>query len=298
MAPEVFNPRSDATLDLLFASNERLSAPLVEFLGKTRVRAFETFSPLQAMVTVAIGKGVKTHGAILRLCRSGYDVEALVLLRTLFELAVDTRYVVRDSTGEWAQRWIDYDVVLRKTLSDVISTDPYFEHHRASAAGEDTARGEIAVEARRAQEKWHFWGRDRDGELSKPIDHWSGKPRRQVAQAVGWESHYNTIYRLASNASHPNFRAATDYVVVQDDCSIRVAVGPSTRYMDRTLMSAHAYLASIATNWAKVMDPPEHVRAAVEEAKQDFNSTVERILGPERVARAQRAGERQGDVPD
>src|ERR1700730_2097772 len=63
---------------------------------------------------LAIGKSYKTHVSILMLACNGYGEDALILIRSLFELVVNTIFILKDEKGARAQRYFDYHWIIRK----------------------------------------------------------------------------------------------------------------------------------------------------------------------------------------
>ena len=65
-------------------------------------------------ITFALGKGFKTHSAVLSLAKVGYGQDAAILVRSLFELTIITYYILGDVTNGRMERYLDYDWILRK----------------------------------------------------------------------------------------------------------------------------------------------------------------------------------------
>ncbi len=285
--------RNTQELAPLFAINKRLSHTLGDFLMRSSFAVPKRgFAPTQMVALVALGKGLKTYRAITILCDQGYGEDAQILLRSLFEHALDVRYISKHpNSNEAALRWLDYDWVVKHELTKVVHTDPYFEEYRQAVKGDDQKTKEIEDEALKAQEKWHFWRKEKDGKLSRAHAHWSGMSVRDLARKVGWLSHYKTLYRLASQRVHSSVGCANDYVDLQEDHSMRLKVVPSSHLVAEVLLTAHGYIEGIADYWCISLNTPQGVCDDLQAIKHEFDKLIREWLGPGRVANSLRAGQ-------
>ena len=254
-------------------------------------------SPAQAMVIFALGKAYKTHRALLILCQDGYGEDAAILLRSLFELALDARYIARDPSGQAALRWIDYDAVTRYELARTVHTDPYFEVHRANAPGGEVVPVDAVEQALEAQRTHKFWANEKNGVLRHPKD-WSGISRRQMARSVGWASHYSGLYALTSILAHSSVRASDHFVSSTADAGVVVNVRPGPDWVDHVLLSAHVYFYAVVRAWLKILKVPDRLREEFELHGHAFVAMIEARMGPDRAAAARLAGALQGDTGD
>lgn len=212
----------------------------------------------QTIAVFALTKATKTHAATLALCRSGYGEDASVLVRSLFELALDMLYLGQNDTGVLARRYVDHDWVIRYQMLQVARADPGLEPSRLVGEFDNLPESVIDREAHRVQERWHFWERETNsGQLQRPKSHWSGKSIRQVAADVGWESHYNTMYRLVSQLAHSSVRGANQYMRITDVDTVELNSGPSDNYVRQALFSGFVYLHQIAQFWRAEMRPDD-----------------------------------------
>ena len=253
-------------------------------------------APKQAVVLVALGKAYKTHRALQILCREGYGEDAAILLRALFELAVDTRYITRSSSQKRALRWLDYDAVTRYELARVVRDDPYFAAHRASAPEGGRIPSPIVADAQAAQTEYSFWSKiDEGGELLHPKS-WSDKSRKQMARSMGWASHYVGLYALTSILAHSSVRASDHFVSLMPEDKLLVDVRPGASWIDHVLLSAHVYLSAVMRAWLKEMDVPQQIRGDFALYLDAFVAMGEARIGPDRSAAARLAGAIQGDT--
>lgn len=127
-------PRETPFDSQLFAVTTRLADVLHTFFANTRIRVTgEDLSPAQAVAFYAIAKATKTYRAVLILRREGCPEDAMILLRSLFELALEFRYIAQDPESDRACRWLDYEWVTKYEFHKTISTDPLFAGYRERA---------------------------------------------------------------------------------------------------------------------------------------------------------------------
>jgi len=93
-------------------------------------------TPPEMVVLGALPLAFKTHAAIMHLCRLGYREDAEARLRTLFELALDVRYMLQaEDPQDCAQRWLDYATVVQHKFWGVLNRgDDYYDEVRRELA--------------------------------------------------------------------------------------------------------------------------------------------------------------------
>jgi hypothetical protein len=235
---------SDPEIRSLLRINGRMARLLKGALRALRLSLADLSLP-QALVVFGATKAAKTHSSILLLCRRGNGEDAAILLRSLFELALDVKYVSADTSGDRARRWLDYDWVNRYEIARI-------DKLRLDNVPLTATEVEIEKEAQRVEAKWGFWPTRKDGRLIAPR-HWSGESTFKLAQLVEWEEHYHTVFRLSSNLTHSASRTANDYVTSAPDGSLELHIGPSTNYITPVLYSAGAYLITAGTTLCDLM---------------------------------------------
>jgi hypothetical protein len=237
----------------------------------------------QAMAVFAVAKSAKTHRAIMSLCRKGFGEDAAVLVRSMFELATDLKYVAADPSGDRARRWIDYGWALRYEFTEIIKAEPTLAHHRQHVAADEPNQQEITAEARRADQEWGFLRFNKAGEF-RGLHPWAGKSNWDVAKEVGWEGHYRTVFKITSMRAHSNVLASNDYLALVNGV-LRVRTGRSDNLLEEVLFSANGYLLEVARHWCGLMNAAQELQdewAKINAAVVDAH--LGRI-GPERRAR-------------
>jgi hypothetical protein len=294
--PTVADLREDAQLAPLFDANEQLSAFIRRVWATTSLAPPEEMAPKQAVVLFALGKAYKTHRAIQILCSEGYGEDAAILQRSLFELAVETRYITRSPLQKRALRWLDYDVVSQYEMARVVRDDPYFATYRANDPDGGKIPATLVAAAHAAQAKYGFWAKvDENGELRAPGS-WSDKSPGAMARAVGWASHYNGVYALTSIVAHSSVRASNHYLSLTPDDRPLINLRPSANLVDRVLRSAHVYLSAVMRAWLKELGAPQSLSDEFDQLGRAFVAMIEARIGPDRAASARLAGAIQGDT--
>ena len=160
-------------------------------------------------MSFALAKTYKSHGAIIRLCQTGYGEDAAQLVRSLFDLCITTLYIMADSTDKRIERYYDYDWIIRRRIYEYAKTRPYLvkELEKRSKKLKDTENSieEIFKKAEEAQKKHNY------------NIGWSDKSIKRMAEEVGRLESYQTVYSLQSNIAHSSVRVMNDYLKLSED---------------------------------------------------------------------------------
>lgn len=193
---------------------------------------------------LALGKAYKSHAAILLLCESGYGEDAAILSRSLFELAITTVYISADESNARAQRYFDYDWVIRDEMyNHLLSTDELKAELEKRTVGTDAKVEEVQ---RRAKEVRAGYTAD---ELRKR--NWSGKSIRDMAIDVGREDAYKTAYRLQCSLAHSDITVADNYIKETGD-QLMMDISPNENWVPSTLVATIDFFLGIVRAWNSV----------------------------------------------
>ena len=225
----------------LFDFNEELRKIVDGVMDK----GFHKITPKVALTTLALGKAYKTHGAILFLCAQGYGEDAAILTRSLFDLSITFLYILKDQTNKRVLRYFHYDSIIRKKMFDYAKGVPtfakLFEERRLHPKPGDTTIEDVEKYAKLAQEKYNY------GRMG-----WSDKPIRQMAEEVGREGAYQTVYYLQSNISHSAVRTMNDYVKAHDK-GYTVDIGRGESWVQEDLIASFDFLLAIVERSNKLL---------------------------------------------
>ena len=194
-----------------------LSAPK----GKAAKRAHR-----RTLLLLLLTKGLKTYHAIQLLCLQGYGQDAMLLMRSFFELVVTAQYLTQTDTRQRVAQFRAYYNILSAQLIDVRKNDPTFVQS-LKERGARTLR-KIGSDRQRAKRRFPFF---RGGAMG-----WTGSNLEQVAAAVGQKGAYDSLYRLSSQFEHPSFFALHRYVFPAAR-TIAEAVTPSREHVNQVLAS-------------------------------------------------------------
>ena len=214
------------SISQLIKFNEDLKK-IADFILFTR--DFDPKNAKETFLIYSLGKAYKTHSSILILCKNGYGQDSAILTRSLFELAVTTLYILKDSTDSRAERWVDYDWIRRNKMYEYMkSEDRFIELLRERS--KDLKNDPVAKIKRVAQEmqKKHNYNRKLG---------WCDKNIFDMTKEVGLESLYPTVYKLHTEIHHSGVGAVNDYFSLGED-AIMADVGASPVWVEESLVSS------------------------------------------------------------
>lgn len=197
--------------------------------------------PKDAIVSFSLGKAFKTQGAILTLCESGYGEDATTLVRTLFEIMINTAYIRLDNTDETAYRYLAYDWVLRKKMFEYASNKPELIkkiNERKATIDTDAIIKEVFEQEKIVQNKYKY---HHNG--------WSNDNIARMSELVERSDAYNTVYRLECQFSHSLVRAMNDYAKDSNEGGIVFNVGVTKNWVEENLVATFDFLSNIFENF-------------------------------------------------
>jgi len=193
--------------------------------------------PRDMFTAFAIGKGYKTHGAILLLGRQGYGEDASILARSLFDLLINLLYIQADETDGRAYRYFQYDWILRKKMLSYALQKPdimkRIESREKNPKPDDTTLKEVEEQAKLAQQKHNY---NKKG--------WSDKSLHDMAKEVGRSNAYKTVYRLQCQLDHNATRSVNEYAKNKQE-GIVFEIGQSENWVEESLVVTFDFFYSI-----------------------------------------------------
>ena len=177
--------------------------------------------------------------SIMYLCQQGFWQEAEIMLRSLFEVTVNTIYVDIDPESR-AELYLEYDIVFRKRLLDAAKrqTDPQW----AVLTG-DCQKGALEIETEYKKVKQKFPNKNS----------WSNKTVRQMAKETGMGWYYDFLYAMWSNKTHGNVRAMFDVSKNGGD-AVHIMLDPDFEGVRRTVIAACGFLIRVLDIHNKVFN--------------------------------------------
>jgi hypothetical protein len=153
-------------------------------------------------------KGWKTIPAIRLLAESGYGQDAMILLRSLTNLAIDMAYICHEHTDERLHHWVSAARVARRKLAKDL---------RQPLADEEGTDGCPVEQA---------------------ANQWNGRGIRQRAEGAHVENLHMFMYRLGSTFDHTDAWTMSDFVSVRDGQITMDRAEPSPQYIAPALTGA------------------------------------------------------------
>ena len=222
-----------STFKNLFSFNHQLKL-LVDGYLKKEIR---NIGPKDALIAFTLAKAYKTHLAIMLLCKEGYGEDASILNRTIFELLITLLYILKDPTDERAYRYYAFDWILRERMFNYTEQKPelllQLEQRELKPEVGDVSISEIKQMAKQVQTKYKYKGYN-----------WSDKSLGKMAEEVGRNGQYKTMYRLSSQHTHSHSRVMNDYVKRTENGFINFA-GISDNWVEEDLVMGFDFFSGI-----------------------------------------------------
>ena len=185
----------------------------------------------KGLVAFFFNKGWKTFQGVSLLCSNKLAEDAEILLRSLFEMAVNLTYISKDPLKR-ARLFLEYDFIQRKELLEtLLKADNQWAKKILDGTNPEPLN-ELEKDYNRVKgnypDKWR----------------WSGKSIREMCKDVGLELHYASVYWLSSNLAHTNPRAMLQYIVDNEN-GLLIGKEPSDKYIEKILLPTYTYFLTI-----------------------------------------------------
>ena len=203
------------TLEKEFSAQEKLLEDVITAMDIIEKDSLfvEKLSTYQGLATHALFlKGFNTFWATLKLSKEGFGSEAMITVRSLFNLVVNLLWISKENSNERAERFLAFDIVYRKHRRDVVKSynpglpdPPNFK--------------EIEDQYDSIKNKYSVTGDPRR-------DKWVEKSIAKMAVDVGKKKNYDIVYSYLSEIEHSGASSLSRYVRVEGN-EIRFQPGPS-----------------------------------------------------------------------
>ncbi len=180
---------------MLFVFNKKLN-----ILVQTKAASIESLelTPENAFIAILIAKVIKTHNAILILCKERYGEDATVLVRSLLEALIDVSYIFNEKTRERTIRYMEYSWIIKKQYLESLCSHPEFNGY-VEGQIHTMEDNKIKEEAARVQKKYNY----KKG--------WSDKNRWEMAKEIGMQADYDMGYGLMCSLAHTDVMGLDNY---------------------------------------------------------------------------------------
>ncbi len=207
-----------------------------------------------------MAKTMKTHMAVIELCREGYGEDARSLIRSLFENMVNFQYLVR---FDLADRFLAWDVVVRAQMMTPYKNSKLGKELEEKLEAQGETIDGIIERAKKNQEKYSF----------KP-NNWSQKNLFEMALAIGQDHTYRTVFKIQCQNVHPAPRSMTGYMIRTKD-QLYFDPSPSEKDIDHCLVEAFDFTSNILKTFnsiSKQLDTKNIV-----ELRLEFENLIQKV---------------------
>jgi hypothetical protein len=186
--------------------------PTIDFLDRTMEELYHandgrlrmTGPALKVLGASVFGKALKTLDAIRLLCESGYGEDAMILARSLVNLAINLGYIGRAPDPD--ERASDFVASGRIARRDFLRQ---FPQHPAD------------------------WRKDVEwAALEERAKRWDGIRIRDRAHEAGMDDFYREFYRFGSSYEHSDSASLSGYFGASDETNQEIDADPSDDLVD------------------------------------------------------------------
>jgi len=168
------------------------------------------------ILMLLFAKGLKTHRALQILGSQGYGEDAIVLLRSLFQVVVTAQYLVGNDSRTRFARYRAYHAV---PLAVAAAKNPKVSLPVAK----------LEANARRAKNRFKF---------SSGAFGWAGISLEAAAKEVGQQGVYDSLYRVGSQYEHTMFWSIVSFA--DRGTVFQASRDPSGAHVDKVLASSYS----------------------------------------------------------
>jgi len=167
--------------------------------------------------------------AINRLCMAGYATEAMVILRSLFNLYINIKWLTSEDQNYRMERYADFEIIFKKQIKNNI-----IEH--TSIPIENISGSNISLDEVYDRIKFKY-----NLKTVRGFHNWSGKSIYQMAKDIGLEKAYLILYGKLSEIEHTGPASAHEYFDYSKKGTIVLKTGPRAKNIDFVLLTSIRY---------------------------------------------------------
>ncbi|MBZ5514027.1 MAG: DUF5677 domain-containing protein [Acidobacteriia bacterium] len=227
-------------------------------------------TPFKKSIALIGGRSFKAYHAILNLCEIAYTEDAGVILRSLFQLLVITRWLSMGDSEKRARKYLGWFWVAM--MGELKLYESRIDPRLARAARNGYAN-----------HKGLFEYIDKDGKqrMSKQWCEPDARNLEQMAKEVDLTTHYDGLYRPLSSVEHSDALAysamVSEILTTQDGVSLNLH---SDMFVPAHVRNAFQYFGEIFNTWNQTFAvlKEDHVRRVRTEGidffKQDMSEKL------------------------
>ena len=225
----------------LFRIATEFAESVVALVDKLQADDYEEMAYKEAMLFFFC-KAYKSYQAIQRLWLEGFAEDAFILTRTIFEIALQARYMSQDPRERARKFFLHYPVAQYRYYLKLKELDGLELTKRFEARAKDLAKLKEAYESHKSDYQGLNWWGDSIRWLAKQ----SGQP---------FEARYAWTYAVQSTLAHSSMAAAKHYVE-EDGNDIRVSCYPKPDEDILVPQEATLFSMDVATQFVNAWELP------------------------------------------
>jgi len=198
-------------------------------------RKYPIEGPLWPLVYLAV-KILRHEEALEILTERGFGSEAGIILRTMFEAAVNIMWILKDAEKQLIpklKRYTDYQFIASQKFRD------YAKNSDITKTLPDSVREEFEHMTNTLDDKARQVKEEYDFNAYKP---WSGRTIKQMANDIGWGERYDTLYQIYSDIVHSGINSVQEYLVFDNTGKVTVNYKSQTSHCKGCLLEGKTYL--------------------------------------------------------
>jgi len=192
-----------------------------------------TKTKLEAVTLFHFVKAYNILKSINILCKTGYGRESLVLLRSLFNLCINIKWIHFQDTNARVQRFTDFEVINKKIHFDALNecgSQPFNEI--------DINKWPHFNEYKRIVDKYSLENRN-------DFYKWSGISIAKMAKQISMKKDYMIVYGYLSNFEHTNPSSVIGYMDHNESGNIVISNSPRINGIKLALLTVLQYYLAI-----------------------------------------------------
>lgn len=206
----------DYTKKVIESSSEALIGKKLDSLPK----AITTFHYIRA---------INLLDAISILCVKGYGAEAMIILRSLFNLCINLKWLTHEDIDTRMTRFADFEAIYKKL--DFDATYEYISSSRKISRDDFTVHDK---DFERVKAQYGL-------KSNKDLHEWSGKSIFQMAMDVSLDRQYKVVYSNLSELEHTGPASVRKYLDDSEQGITYIKVGARNEYIDVALLTSLQY---------------------------------------------------------
>jgi len=173
------------------------------------------------------------------LCRERYATESLAILRSLFNLYINIKWL--NLTNEW-ERYADFEYLYKRNLVDVLKKHKQME-------GDKEKDKDLNEKCNKVINKYEL-----NIKNYRNLSEWSGKSIRKMAEDVQEQWEYDIIYQHLSSIEHTSPSSVKSYLNKSESGATIIKHGPKEENIFLALFTAISYFIEVKEITYKIFD--------------------------------------------